>query len=56
MTRLIFVQDKRVVLRICAWPGNLGYEVDFTGCVRYGEHTPFTVRQGDVVRLSPEPV
>lgn len=55
MTQLIFVEDERVVLCICAYPENLGYDVDFTGCVRYGEHTPFTVRQGSVVRLSLEP-
>lgn len=53
MNRLIFVRDKRG--GICTWPGNLGCEVDFTGCVRYGEHTLVTIRQGDVVRLSPEP-
>lgn len=55
ITQLIFVEDDRVVLCICACPENLGYDVDFTGCVRYGEHTPFIVRQGSVVRLSPEP-
>lgn len=55
-TQLIFVEGDRVVLCICAYPENLGYDVDFTGCVRYGEHTSFTVRQGSVVRLSPEPV
>lgn len=55
MTQLIFVRDGRVVLDICACPENLGYDVDFTGCVRYGEHTRFAVRQGDVVRLAPEP-
>lgn len=55
MTQLIFVEDERVVLCICAYPENLGYDVDFAGCVRYGEHTRFAVRQGDVVRLAPEP-
>ena len=55
VTQLIFVEEDRVVLCICAYPENLGYDVDFTGCVRYGEHTPFTVRQGSVVRLSLEP-
>ena len=55
VTQLIFVEEDRVVLCICAYPENLGYDVDFTGCVRYGEHTRFAVRQGDVVRLAPEP-
>lgn len=52
----LFLAVTVVVLCICACPENLGHDVDFTGCVRYGEHTPFTVRQGSVVRLSPGPV
>ena len=56
VTQLIFVREDRVVLCVCAYPENLGYDVDFTGCVRYGEHTPFTVRQGSVVRLCREAV
>lgn len=49
MRSVIFLHRGKVTASICAYPGNLGYSLEFSSPVTYGDGTVFAVEHRDGV-------
>ena len=47
MRSLVFLHRGKVTASICAYPGNLGYSLEFSSPVTYGDGTVFAVEHRD---------
>ena len=55
MRSVIFLHNGKVTASICAYPGNLGYSLDFSSPVSCGDGTVFSVQHRDgIVYLQAE--